>query len=246
MLPRLKTPFSWRCAVKDGRREGERKNQGRKDKKKDPQTPVVSKVAQQAEHYALGNSKCCWQAGWLLAGEELSASLPQIQTSRTVDICNGTRQYGSPAVPWAARQERPPNPPHIVLTPPSHTINNVHAVFTENATFFIFQSSHSPSFVLHFWDGCFVRGMMLLSVLTLRSGFIWLCNLKKSIFEEKKQRGATISTWDVLVISPCQKCHWWLRLNVIYFSHSSIYLLYLFTYRPLDLFFYLKEKETVL
>lgn len=67
-----------------------KKNQGRMDREKNPQTPMVSKVAQQAEHYALSNSKCCWQAGWLLAGEGLFASLPQIQTSHTVDICNGT------------------------------------------------------------------------------------------------------------------------------------------------------------
>lgn len=59
----------------------------------------------------------------------------------------------------------------------------------------------------------------------------------------RKKRGATISTWDVLVILPCQKCHRRLMLNVIYFSHSSIYLLYLFTYLPLNLFFYLKEKN---
>lgn len=87
MLPGLKTPFGSRRAEK--KMEG-KKTQVRKDREKDPQTPMVSKVAQQAEHYALSNSKCCWQAGWLLAGEGLSASLLQIQASHTVDICNGT------------------------------------------------------------------------------------------------------------------------------------------------------------
>lgn len=34
--------------------------------------------------------------------------------------------------------------------------------------------------------------------------------------------------------------------NVIYFSHSLIHLLYLFTNLPLNLFFYLKEKKIIL
>lgn len=64
--------------------------------------------------------------------------------------------------------------------------------------------------------------------------------------KRKKKRGATTSTWDVLVILPCQKCHWRLRLNVIYFNQSFIfiiYLLYLFTYLPFEFIFLLKRKK---
>lgn len=153
MLPGLKT-VNWKGVVKDGRKE----NQGRKKAAKDLQTPVVSKGAQHAEHYAFSNSKCCWQAGWLLAGERLSASLLQIQTSCTVDICNGTTDNTAALQPHG-RPDRTAQ----------HTINDVHAVFTENATFFYIPILTRPSFVSHFWNKCFERGMMLLSLLDVDS-----------------------------------------------------------------------------
>lgn len=101
MLPRLKTPFSSGEAVKEGRK-----------------APMVLKVAQQAEHYAFRNSKCSWQAGWLLAGEGLSARLIQTwNTLLTSAVEQQTIQH--PCSPWAARRDSP-----------SHKINKVHAVFT--------------------------------------------------------------------------------------------------------------------
>lgn len=113
--------------------EGKKKRKLKRNGERDPQTPMVSKVAQQAEHYAFSNSKCCWQAGWLLAGEGPSASLPQIQTSHTVDICNGTTNNTADR------------------TSPSHKINNVHAVFTENATFFYTPIPTLSVFCSAFW-----------------------------------------------------------------------------------------------
>lgn len=107
------------------------------------QPPLVSTVAQQAEHYTLNNNKCCWQAGWPLAGEELSASPPQIQTSHTVDICNGATDNA------AAPQSHGGSPQDMTW----HTHSYTHTLkvtcmpfLTENANFFIFHSSHCSSF----------------------------------------------------------------------------------------------------
>lgn len=105
---------------------------------KDPQLPMVWKVAQQTEHYAFSKSKCCWQAGWLQAGEGLSASLQQIQTSRTVDICSGR----APQLPQSRRASRQDGPL-------PHTTNKMHAVFfIENAT--LFYNAVPPHRPIHF------------------------------------------------------------------------------------------------
>lgn len=152
-----------------------KKNDARKDGERNPQTPMVSKVAQQAEHYALSNSKCCWQAGWLLAGEGLSASLPQIQTSHIVDICNGTIQH--------------PCSPHG--TSPSHTINKRACSFYRECNIFLYSNPHTIHLLFSISEtDALWEGMMLLSA--LRCGFIWLCNLKKSIL--KKKRSNDINT----------------------------------------------------
>ncbi|KAF1374880.1 hypothetical protein PFLUV_G00233650 [Perca fluviatilis] len=125
-------------------------------------------------------------------------------------------------------------------TSPSHTINKVHAVFTENATFFF--TFHSQN-TLSIFCSPFLRQMLCeRHDVPIGPGSEMWIYLTMQFKEIHIKKGATTSTWDVLVILPCQKCHRRLRLNVIYFSHSSIYLLNLFTNLPLNLFFYLKEK----
>lgn len=82
---------------------------------KDPELPMVWKVAQQTEHYAFSKSTCCWQAGWLQAGEGLSASLQQIQTSCNVDICS-RRALQPQQPPQSRRPFRQDGPaPHTPL-----------------------------------------------------------------------------------------------------------------------------------
>lgn len=165
--------------------------------------------------------------GWLagLAGEGPSASLPQIQTLHTVGICSGTVDSTASLHPqWRARQDSP-----------SHTNNNMHAVFTDNALLFIFQSTHTGHFFfsLHFWDRCFKRGMTSLSV---PGSEIWI-HLTMQFKDPFWERGAGRST-RYMSKMPEQ-----LQFDVACFNHSPICLLYLFIYLPLNLFFYLKGEK---
>lgn len=153
--------------------------------------PMVSKVAQQAEHYALSNSKCCWQAGWLLAGEGLSASLPQIQTSHTVDICNGTTEN------TAALQShgRPDRTAH-------HTQQITCMQFLQRMQHF-----YSPVFTLSTFSSPFFRGMLCeRHDVTAGPGSEMWIHLTMQFKEiHILTKGAATSTWDLLVILPCQK-----------------------------------------
>lgn len=92
------------------------------------------------------------------------------------------------AAPWRARQDSP-----------SHTNNNMHAVFTDNAMLFIFQSTHT----VHVFFPCIFETDALREAwcrclsLALRYAFIWLCNLK--IHSEKEEREDQRRTWQTSV-----------------------------------------------
>lgn len=185
---------------------------------------MVWKVAQWVEHYALSSSKCCWQAGWLLAGEGLAASLPQIQTlahCRPRNSIAGTTHTQT----------------HAHTHPHTNTMMNKRAcVFffgfflTENATcflgwlvfFYIYNPHHTLStFCFPVWKtrkqkqqaDAFARGAP--PPLVMGCGFIWLCNLKKSISQKKRQSHHVNDT-------DSNVTHW--------FTHCIYLRIYLWTY----------------
>lgn len=104
-------------------------------------------------------------------------------------VCSRSRPH-APLTSAAGRLTNTAAPPSCVHPDGEHTTNNMHDVFTENERFFyIYISLHlPPPFVLHF-STSYVKGRVWMPILPLRCGFIWLCNLKKLIFnrEEKQQ-----------------------------------------------------------
>lgn len=101
-------------------------------------------------------------------------------------------------------------------------------------------SSHCPSFVLHFRDRCFVRGM----IFTVGPGsgrWIHLTMQFKEIHMKKWKKEEQWYQYGTFWLFPNED----FRLSVIYLNHASIDLFYLFTYLLLDLFFYLKENYLV-
>lgn len=115
---------------------------------------MVSKVAQQAEHYALSNSKCCWQAGWLGWLERgclpvCHRSRPRIPLTSAVDSTASLQPHGGP--------DRTAHHTQIITC----------MQFLQIMQCFLYSSPHTLSmfcFPCIFWDRCFERGMMSLSV----------------------------------------------------------------------------------
>lgn len=165
--------------------------------------------------------------GWLATGWRgtVCQSVADPDLTHCWHLQWNNRQHSSPAVPWAAKQDNP-----------SHTINNMHADFSGMQHFF-----YILIFTLSVFCSPFLRQMLCErhNVTVAPGSEMWI-HLTMQFKEIHIKRGAMKSTWDIVVILPCQKCQWRLRLNVKYFSHSCIYLLYLFTYLLLNLFFYLK------
>lgn len=107
--------------------------------------------------------------------------------------------------------------------------------------FFIFQPSHCP-----FFSPPFLRQMLCEKhdVAAGPGSEMWIPLTMQFKEIHINKGGAETSTWDILVISPCQNRLQKAQCNIyIYFSHLCIYFLYLFTCLSLNLFFYLKGKN---
>lgn len=86
--------------------------------------------------------------------------------------------------------------------------------------FFFLERIYAPFLVLHLGDRC-LAGAWADCHSWLWGVHSWLCNLKKSILwkqkKKERKRGGNVNTFS--------------RFTVTYFSHSSIYFLYLFFYQ---------------